>query len=375
MQALADIYRIDQFNDTFALGHYARVMDAVDKRTNTPVAFKVMRPEHLSADGEMRWEYRAFANETDLLARMAGSSQIINLLDCGYVSTRNEAPSDGDIESYGLDIDAFARAMPDFAERHWRPYLALENLPRTQNLLYLMKPNQAGMRWRLPTEEGLSLALQFAEFLRDAHARRIVYLDHKLEHVYWDGLFLRIIDLNSSRLLESYSAGDDDGYFCLDIHNLCVGVLYPIFTGLSPLKTPLRAQPGAHSVVEDRYKEVTSLDFNVEPTLSQALQDLLQRGAEMGIRSASEFIRGLQEVALLHGWDFEEQLSDAANRSARAQMREGLKRMRRGQADLREARDLLLDAAIHDGITEDMQAEFRRLVKLINEMLNKRVIP
>jgi hypothetical protein len=33
MPNLADLYRIDNYNDTFALGHYARVLDALDRRS------------------------------------------------------------------------------------------------------------------------------------------------------------------------------------------------------------------------------------------------------------------------------------------------------------------------------------------------------
>src|SRR5690606_13854228 len=105
----------------------------------------------------------------------------------------------------------------------------------------------------------------------------IVYLDHKLEHVYWDGKLLRVIDLNSSRQLEG--AATDAQQYRMDIHNLCVGILYPIFTGMSPQKTALRPQPGSQQEVEDRYRDVTDLDFGMEPTLSTALQTLLQRGA------------------------------------------------------------------------------------------------
>ena len=56
-------------------------------------------------------------------------------------------------------------------------------------------------------------------------------------------------------------------------------------------------------------------------------------------------------------------------------VRAGLSRLRRGQADIREARDMFREAAIQDGISEDLEAELRRLVKEINEMLNNRVIP
>lgn len=374
MAALDELYRIDQFNDTFALGHYARVLDALDRRTGHEIALKVMRPEHLSPDGDIRWEYRAFANEADLLARLADSPHIVGLLDCGYLSASGEAPAGGEIVSFQRDVLGFINALPDYAERRWRPYLSLQNLPRAQNLMYLMKPNSPGMRWRLPTEEGLSLALQFGEFLSMSHRQGIVYMDHKMEHVYWDGVQLRVIDLNSSRLLD----GDlrrDAQYYRMDIHNLCVGILYPAFTGLSPQKTTLRPQPGTIHDVDARYQDITALDFGVEPTLSPALQEMLQRGAAMQIESVDDYIQSLYTVASRNGWDFPGSYTNPASRDARSQLRAGLSRLRRGQTDLREARDLFREAAIQEGISEELEAELRRLVKSVNDMLQNRVIP
>ncbi len=374
MPNLDDLYRIDNFNDTFALGHYARVLDALDRRSGHTVALKVMRSEHLSSDGDMRWEYRAFANEADLLMKLSGSPHVVDMLDCGYLSSVSEAPAGGEVMSYHEDVLGFVHALSDYAEKGWRPYLSLQNLPRTQNLLYLMRTDRQGTRWRLPSEEGLALALQFAELLRLAHGQGVVYLDHKLEHVYWDGTQLCIIDFNSSRQLDVKDPGAPQ-FFRMDIHNLCVGILYPIFTGLSPQKTTLRPQPGTWNEAESRYQDITTLDFGVEPSLSGALQELLQRGAEMQIETIDGFIQELQRVAALHGWDFPHQYTSPASRDARTQMRAGLTRLRKGQTELREARDLFREAAIQDGITEDLEAELRRLVKAVNEMLNNRVIP
>ena len=371
---LHDIYRIDNFNDTFALGHYARVMDALDRRTGHSVAFKVMRPEHLSPNGEVRWEFRAFANEATLLMKLADSPHVINLADCGFVSSSSEVPNAGDIESFQKDALGFVEALDNYAAQGWRPYLALENLPRTRNLLYLMKPNQPGVRWRLPSEEGIALALQFANMLRLAHQQQIVYLDHKLEHVYWDGTHLQIIDFNSSRLLDRQENGHAN-YFRLDIHNLCVGILYPVFTGLSPQKTALRPQPGRLSDVEDRYKNITELDFGVEPTLSEAIKSLLQAGAAMELGTIDAFIEGLQEAGAALGWDFPNHYTSPSSRDARTQMRAGISRLRSGQENLREARALFREAAIQEGITPDLEKELRRMVKTVNEMLNQRVIP
>ncbi|MCU0463779.1 MAG: hypothetical protein MUF38_04335 [Anaerolineae bacterium] len=371
--SLQDVYRLADFVDTFALGHYARVLSATDRRTGKPVAFKVLRPEHLSPDGDMRWEYRAFPSEADLLGRLAASPSIVKLIDCGYVESSDEAPRTGEIASFGTQVKAFGQAAAEHAQKGWRPYLALEDLPRANNLLYLMKPNQPGTRWRLPSEEGLALATQFAQFLQLAHAQKVVYLDHKLEHVYWDGSRLQIIDLNSSRLLTGQP--DDANQYRADLRSLCVGILYPVFTGISAINGALRAQPSSMSEVEARYQNVAQLDFGVEPTLSPALQDLMQRGAAQGFDTAAEFATELQLVAALHGWDAPGADNTAARRQARDQMRAALKKIRQGQDSLRDARDLLRDAAILDEITPDLEDELRRLVKAVNQMLGNRVIP
>ena len=238
--ALEDRYIIGNYIDTFALGHYARVLDAQDQQSGQMVAFKIMRPEHLSDDGTPQWEARAFINEADLLIRLATSPVAVRLYDCGYLSAEGERPEGGDILSLGTNIAAFRENLYPYLAKQWRPYLALELLPRHQSLFYLMKPNSANGRRRLPTEEGIDLAMQFGQFLKVAHGQRIVYLDHKLEHVYWDGQTLRIIDFNSSKLLET-GTHTVDQFFVQDVHNLCVGVLYPVFTGLSPQKGALDA--------------------------------------------------------------------------------------------------------------------------------------
>jgi len=374
MTQLNELYRIDNFNDTFALGHYARVTDALEKRTGRQVAFKVMRPEHLNPSGDMRWEYKAFGNEAEILMRLSNSPNVVRLYDCGFISDREEAPRSGDIDSFQSDVRGFVQSLSNYAERGWRPYLSLESLPRSNSLFYLMKPTKQGTRWRLPSEEGLSLAIQFSNLLSLAHAEQIVYLDHKLEHVYWDGTQLRVIDFNSSRQFENNNSEATQQY-TKDVHNLCVGVLYTIFTGMSPQKTTLRPQPSSLEDVEARYTDIRELDFSMEPTLSEGLCELLQRGASFQIANIQEFLNGLQRVAAEHGWDFPNYYTSPASRDARDQMRAGLRRMREGQEKIREARDLFREAVIQDGISPDLEDELRRLVRSINDMLTHRVVP
>lgn len=374
MPRLSDLYQLGNFIDTFALGHYARVLDAVDRRNGNHVAFKAMRPEHLDRDGEMRWEYRAFGNEADILTRLWHSPNIVKLYDCGFISDREEAPRNGEITSFQSDVRGFIDSMSRFAAAGWRPYLTMENLPRHHSLFYLMKPSSPNSRWRLPSEEGLALALQFSELLSLAHANKIVYLDHKLEHVYWDGIHLKVIDFNSSRRLDDDRTQSPQQYR-KDVHNMCVGVLYTIFTGMSPQKTSLRPQPSSRDAVEARYTDIQSLDFSMEPSLSDGIAELLQRGAAESIETAPEFINGLQRVATQHGWQFSDYYTSAASSEARLQVRAGLERMRQGQENLREARDLFREALIEVGISRDLEDELRRLVVALNEMLNRRVAP
>ena len=73
MPNLTDLYKLDQFNDTFALGHYARVLDALDRRTGHLTALKVLRPEHLTADGDMP-SWRAAARKPPVRATSANKA-------------------------------------------------------------------------------------------------------------------------------------------------------------------------------------------------------------------------------------------------------------------------------------------------------------
>jgi len=373
--ALESRYLLGNYIDTFAPGHYARVLEAEDRAANRMVAFKVMRPEHIASDGGgPRWEARAFVNEADLLVRLADSRAPVQLFDCGYISSGGERPDGGEIESLGTNVTAFREQLFPCIAMGWRPYLSLELLPRQHNLFYLMKPSGQNGRRRLPTEEGIDLALQFGEFLQEAHRQRVVYLDHKLEHVYWDGKTLRIIDFNSSRLLETGTHTLDQSVQ-QDVHNLCVGILYPIFTGLSPQKSTLMPQPASQAEVDARYSDVNELDFGVEPTLSPGLQELLQQGARQSLPDARAFIAGLERVAARHGWHFPGMHTSPALQQAREQIRAGLDQIREGQEAMRVARECLLEAMILDEINEELEAELRRLLSQINTALHYRVIP
>ena len=374
MTEFLELYQPGNFIDTFALGHYARVVEAFDVRHNRPVALKVMRPEHLAPDGQSRWESEAFINESDLLQTLSDLGPVMKYYDCGYVQSSESYVSGGEIKSFETDLDAFRSAFYPSLEAGWRPYLALELLPRHQNLLYVMKPSAQGQRWRLPTEEGIDLALQFGDALYKAHERGIVYLDHKLEHVYWDGKTLRIIDWNSSKRVGT-SGQSAEQHVVNDLHNLCVGILYPIFTGQSPQKGSLRPQPASQQEVEARYENIASLDFSPEPSLSQDIIDLLETGAQKRFASATEFLGAAQSLATRFGWSFPGRKSESSSAAARNHIRQGLEKLRESQDNARIAREHLLEAATLEGLNEEIEAELRRMLAKIGDFLNNRTLP
>ena len=373
MTKTTDLYDLGNFIDTFALGHYARVVEAIDRRDNTQVALKVMRPEHVAPDEAPRWEAQAFVNEVELLKSLARSNTPIRFYDCGFIQATGDYP-DGEIVSHRIDIAAFRDNLFARNAAGWRPYIALEYVPRHQSLLYLMKDTLEGQRRRLPTEEGLSLAMQFGNLLIDAHEQQIFYLDHKLEHVYWDGTKLRVIDWNSSKRIEG-TPQTLEKQQQKDLHNLCVGILYPIFTGRSPQRGDLRPQPAGQQDVESRYTDVQNLDFSEDSSLSHYIIDLLERGARQEYMSAEAFLLQVEQVATHFGWEFRFQNTNPSLSQAREHIRQGLEKLRASSDLAREARDILMEAAIIDDINDDTEREVRRLMKAITAYLNARVIP
>jgi hypothetical protein len=135
------------------------------------------------------------------------------------------------------------------------------------------------------------------------------------------------------------------------------------------------AQPAGQAEVDSRYSEIDQLDFGVEPTLGAGLQRLLQQGARRQITTIDQFASALRTVAAGFGWQSSSLPVDEALVEARRQVRTALGRLREGQDAIRDARELLREAATMDDVGADLESELRRLLGKINDMLNCRVIP
>lgn len=228
-------------------GRFAVVYRAQDLHLEHPVAFKLLREEHI--DGDPKWR-EAFDIEVDLLRKMADVPTAMTMLDHGMAA-------------------------------EGRPYITLELLPTGTDLL-----SRVTQQGGFPEAEGVSILWQLTDLLRIAHARDIAYRDMKLEHIFWLNDRMILIDWNVSR---QYSPdGPYDGFdlewekersFQDDLFKLGT-MFYSIFTGLDirdrQVPTPVYSQleKSGFSLTDEGI--VWPIDFGDAP-LSPEMKDTIRR--------------------------------------------------------------------------------------------------
>jgi serine/threonine protein kinase len=369
------LYNLDQYIDGRALGFSARVARATHWASGQDVAFKVLRCEHQT--DERVWQQ--FATEIDLLTQLRPTGIPADLIDCGYVSDRSrDCPTGGEIVSHGQDGRAFRADLADRFAKNWRPYLGLELLPGERCLLNLIHGADGDGRrpLRLPTEEALSLIIQFAHFLQLAHSADLVYWDHKPEHVYWIDRRLRIIDLNVSRAFGPATGNDrlatDKGR---DLQYMLTGVAYTALTGRDFRFTDQAPQPSpsAPKMVEMRFNGVSQLDFSVDetlfPTIVTTINQLL--AAPPGSLTAAALLDQAYQLAAQLGRETPGYPASETSQAARAELLKGLAALQQAQAAITQARQHFLQAhALHP---EDKESE--RLFHEASEFYRARVLP
>jgi len=159
----------------------------------------------------------------------------------------------GNILRYGTDSSHNLLADLEMrTSQGWLPYIAIDKLPRVQNLLLLCDTGYTHGRF-LPLLEGLVIALQICDILDHAHNRNIIYRDHKILHYYWNdknnGVFM--IDWNiAKRFPEGLSESDIQ----FDLVQFSARTLHYILTG--------RPAPGALPLGPNRPEEIETASRN-----------------------------------------------------------------------------------------------------------------
>jgi hypothetical protein len=334
-----------------------------------------MRAEHLDVSTEQKArKYNAYGVEVRLLTAFSNMRHVVDMLDCGFLSDRRCAPAEGEIVSFGTDAQAFNDHLTEFMQKGWRPYLSEILMPERYNL-YLLLTERGNPQRRLPIEEGLDLCLQYGELMERVHEHDVIYSDYKTAHFYWDGARLCVIDWNNSKVLNGngFHPSEVAHHKQTDIRNFILGIMYPVFTGLSPLvDAALPSGPADFDAAFNRYEKVQLLDFGIQSTLAPCLMDMMMAGVQGEYKEIAQFMSDLQSCARYYGWTTEDrQGQQTAAVYARERLRAGIQALRRAQNDLLEAQRCFTEAL--EFRCDDLESQ--RLLKATEDFIAKRVIP
>jgi serine/threonine protein kinase len=216
-------------------------------------AIKIMRSDKVDYALPLFWE------EAQVLSILKGIPGISGWNECGYIRLQQYQPLpsestagtaqalSGDLIRYGvLEANTFMDELTARAEAGWLPYLALEIRNQSECLLQQCDEGYTKGQY-LPVELGVQIAVQICAVLESAHAKNVVYRDHKILHYYWDPLQkeVSVIDWNVAKW---HSEGLSETEKHLDLVQLGARALHHLFAG--------RPAPGALPVGPTRPDEV-----------------------------------------------------------------------------------------------------------------------
>jgi serine/threonine protein kinase len=256
-------------------------------------AIKIMRPDKVDYALPLFWE------EVQVLSVIGDLPGVSAWLECGFIQLDNHQtlPSEtlslnastltGKLIRYGThETNDFLDELEARAETGWLPYLALEERPQEECLLLLCDEGQTKGKY-LPVEIGVKMAVQICDILASAHARNVVYRDHKILHYYWDAQHQKIsvIDWNVAKW---HPDGLSETEILADLVQFGARALHHILTG--------RPAPGALPVGPTRPEEIElapqrylpAWTYDDSQRLSVELQNILTELLSGNYRSASK---------------------------------------------------------------------------------------
>lgn len=170
-------------------------------------AIKMMRP------GKSEYALPLFREEAQVLSLMNDTPGVPTPLEVGFIQLEDglQLPSDAAPGSAAAlrgqvlrispaEIRTFLSNLELRPQQGWLPYLAFPLQERKDNLMFFCDAGRTHGKF-LSLKSSLRLAIQILDILQTAHARNVVYRDHKILHYYWlereNGV--TIIDWNVAR--------------------------------------------------------------------------------------------------------------------------------------------------------------------------------
>ncbi len=266
-------------------------------------AVKLMRMDKVA------YSLPLFREEVQILALMRDVPGVMRMYECGFLKVEGEsslpldkpnpaeAPVTGRVLRIGLDsVEDFLTRVDQRIEDGWVPYLALELFPKEESLLLQCDAGMVHGQF-LPVITLLQMSIQICDILEVAHARRIVYRDHKILHYYWrasqNGIFL--IDWNVAKLIPE---GLKDSDVQMDLVQFAARGLHHILTG--------RAAPGALPLGPTRPEEIdqSARSYETQWTyddrrLPETLREVIER-ALAGEFTTVDGLRNALKATYIH---------------------------------------------------------------------------
>ena len=276
---------------------------------NFPVA-KVMRPD------KTRYALPLFENEIRILNTMQDAPGITPMLGLAFLKvSEGQWPAEVAPLTTSLAEEASATQItgtadvysPEDAEpflfelnnRVAEGWLAAIMLPRRwEDNLYLRCDagyTRGEFHRSFPVIQALKAAKQIADIMAAAHERKVIYLDHKVLHYYWNDPRQQvfILDWNIGRLITN---NNSEEVYAFDVLQFSARALHHLLTG--------RQAPGSVNVGPNRPEDIQNAPEQYEPVwtyddqkrLSQDELDVLGQAIQGKYTTAAGLAQDLQSL-------------------------------------------------------------------------------
>ena len=276
---------------------------------NFPVA-KVMRPD------KTRYALPLFENEIRILNTMQDAPGITPMLGLAFLKvsegqwpaevaplTTSLAEEASATQITGTaDVYAPEDAEPFLSELNNRVaegWLATIMLPRRwEDNLYLRCDagyTRGEFHRSFPVIQALKAAKQIADIMTAAHERKVIYLDHKVLHYYWNDPRQQVfvLDWNIGRLITN---NNSEEVYAFDVLQFSARALHHLLTG--------RQAPGSVNVGPNRPEDIQNAPEQYEPVwtyddqkrLTQDELDVLGQAIQGKYTTAAGLAQDLQSL-------------------------------------------------------------------------------
>jgi serine/threonine protein kinase len=273
-------------------------------------AIKIMRPD------KTEYALPLFNNEVSILDTLKDVPGITPMIGLGYLQTSKSAWPDeiaplssskqkqSSADNLAGTVDLFGKGetqqfLSELDQRTAEGWLAFIILPRRwEDSLYLRCDagyTRGDYNRTFPVSDALQAALQICEILQTAHNNKIVYLDHKALHYYWNQprKQVYVLDWNIGRWINN---GNTTEAYQFDVLQFSARALHHFMTG--------RQAPGSVKVGPNNPEEIRNAPhkyqaiwtYDDQKRLTEYEMDVLELAIQGHYQTPSELAEVLQSL-------------------------------------------------------------------------------